>query len=77
LTYIYKNKKHNVLPDFKVENKLYEIKGDHFIKDDGTWQCPYNHLADDMYEAKHQCLIKNNVIILTSKDYVKYNNYII
>ena len=77
LTYIYKNKKHNVLPDFKVENKLYEIKGDHFIKDDGTWQCPYNHLADDVYEAKHQCLIKNNVIILTSKDYIKYINYII
>ena len=64
------------MPDFKVENKLYEIKGDQFLKPDGTWQCPYNHLVDDVYEAKHQCLIKNNVNILYKEDYKKYLNYV-
>ena len=45
-TYIYQ-------PDFKVGNKLIEIKGDHFFKEDGTMQNPYDHTADDAAEAKH------------------------
>lgn len=30
---------------------------------------PYNHDMDEIYEAKHQCMIKNNVkILLTASD---------
>ena len=49
------------MPDFKVDNKYIELKGDQFLKSDGTWQCPFDHSLDAIYEAKHQCLIKNNV----------------
>ena len=63
-------------PDFIIDDILYEIKGDHMIKSDGTWQCIWDHRKDYMFEAKHQCAIKNNVIILTSKDYNKYLTYV-
>ena len=76
ISFIYNNIKHQVLPDFKINDQLYEIKGDHFIKEDGTWQCPFDHSLDDLYETKHQCLLQNNVIILTSKDYMKYIDYV-
>ena len=31
----------------------------------------YLHMCDK-YEAKHQCMLANNVIILTSKDYDRF-----
>ena len=72
LPYIFENKTHYYFPDFSINDILYEIKGAHFIKDDGTWQCPYDHLQDDKAEAKHQCAVTNGVIILSNKEYQKY-----
>lgn len=72
LQYIFENKTHHYFPDFSINDILYEIKGAHFIKDDGTWQCPYDHQQDDRVEAKHQCAVANGVVILSNKEYQKY-----
>lgn len=66
-------------PDFSVETRLYEIKGDHFFEDRNPLKKminPYDKSQNDRYEAKHQCMLVNNVIILTSKDYRKYIDYV-
>ena len=55
-------------PDFEIDGRLYECKGDQFIRDDGRWQSVYDHSMDDLYEAKHQCAIKHGVRILTAFD---------
>lgn len=73
--YIFENKKHYYFPDFEIDGKFYEIKGNQFLKEDGSWQNPFDHKQDDFYETKHQCALQNNVIILYSKDckdYIKY-----
>ena len=63
-------------PDFIVEGMITEVKGDHFFKN-GKMICPY-HKKDDsletiewrngLFEAKHQCMIKNGVKILKFKE---------
>lgn len=63
-------------PDFNVNGELIEIKGDHFFKEDGTMQNPYDHSRDAIAEAKHQCMIKNNVKILRHKDYIVFIKYV-
>lgn len=72
LVYTYANKIHYYKPDFIINGKIVEIKGDQFFKSDGTMQNPFNHKLDPLYEAKHQCMLANNVKILKSKDYQKY-----
>jgi hypothetical protein len=81
---VFEGKTHKYFPDFKVGTVLYEIKGDHFFRD-GKMVCPYRDkkwsdeqylLECAKYEAKHQCMLKNNVVILTSKDYEKYIIYV-
>ena len=62
-------------PDFKIGNQLYEIKGDHFFKN-GKMICPFKKkqwsnerylIECANYEAKHQCMLHNNVkIVFTS-----------
>ena len=77
LPYMYKGKQHWYIPDFIVEGQVVEIKGDHFFKEDGTMQNPYDNSQGGLYEAKHQCMIENNVtIILQSEcdEYIKYVN---
>ena len=64
------------MPDFIVEGTIIEIKGDHFFKEDGTMQNPFDHSLDGLYEAKHQCMIANNVKILKSNEYQKIECYI-
>ena len=71
-TFSFDGRSYNYFPDFKINEKLYELKGDHFLKEDGTWQNPFNHLEDAFMEAKRQCALNNGVIILYSKDYQKY-----
>lgn len=66
--YVFSNKTRYYHPDFLIKGKLYEVKGDHFFKEDGTMQNPFNHAQDAAYEAKHQCMIINNVVILTGAD---------
>lgn len=40
--YIYDEKIHYYHPDFIINNKIYEIKGSQFIKNDGTYKNPYD-----------------------------------
>ena len=63
--YEYNDKKHYYHPDFLINGKLYEVKGDHFFDGD-KMICPYNRndYMDGLFEAKHQCMLKNGVIIL-------------
>ena len=72
-------KVHFYFPDFKIGSAFYEIKGSQFFKNqdiNSEMVCPWNHQLDYLYEAKHQCMLNNNVKILTSKDYQKYLDYI-
>lgn len=73
--YYYNNEKHFYYPDFQIDDKYIEIKGPQFLKDDGTWQNPYNHELDSLYEAKRQCALKNDVTILYNcEQYIEYVN---
>ena len=77
LEYYYENKKHIYEPDFLVNNELHEIKGLHFFinRNPLNEMCnPYNHKKDKIAEAKHQCMIKNNVKIIFN--FNKYYNFI-
>ena len=69
------NNEHRYFPDFILDDEFIEIKGDYFFKEDGTMCNPFDHSQDDLFEAKHQCMIKNNVKILTSIDYNFYISY--
>lgn len=74
--YLYENKLYYYIPDFKVENEYIEIKGLQFFKNydiNETMINPFDRTQDAKYEAKHQCMIKNNVKILTNlEEYIKY-----
>ena len=75
--YEYNNKIHRYYPDFLVEDEIQEIKGTHFFENcdpNNKMICPYNRDLDDFVEAKHQCMIKNNIKIIT--DCTEYLNYI-
>ena len=78
--YFLNDQKHLYFPDFEVKKDeeliLFEIKGDQFLKEDGSWQNPYDNSSNNLYEAKHQCALKNNVVILYSRDYQKYIEYV-
>lgn len=76
INYDFNGKTHVYMPDFIVEGQLIELKGNQFFKEDGTMQNPYDHSQDGVYEAKHQCMIANNVKILRSNDYQKYVDYV-
>lgn len=77
LEYEYNGKKHFYFPDFNVNGKLYEIKGDHFWKEDGAMQNPFDHSMDGLFEAKHQCGLKNNVTFIRKIEIIEMENYII
>ena len=75
--YEFDGKIHYYNPDFKVGNRLIELKGLQFFKDknvNGPMVNPYNHALDALYEAKHQCMMANNVDIIT--DCSEYENYV-
>ncbi len=75
--YLYENKLYYYIPDFNVENEYIEIKGLQFFKNydiNETMINPFDRTQDAKYEAKHQCMIKNNVKILT--DTKIYENYV-
>ena len=75
-SYSYTGKTHMYFPDFKIGDLFFEIKGDHFFNKDGTMCNPFNHTQDDLYEAKHQCMLMNDVIILKSSEYRMFELYV-
>lgn len=71
-------KKHFYFPDFLVNGQFVELKGDHFFDEHGKMTCPYRNTdwndmkyveICSMYEAKHQCMLKNDVKIMMSAQY--------
>lgn len=80
--YEYDGKVHTYHPDFLINGRVYEVKGDHFFRiNESTGEeemyCPYHNpkWSNDYYdwkcrqfEAKHQCMIANGVIILRQSD---------
>lgn len=73
ISFTYNNKIHTYCPDFLVDDKIYEIKGPQFFKDDGTMCNPFDHSLDGLFEAKHQCMLQNNVTIITDISIYKDN----
>lgn len=69
-------KERTYIPDFKIikENKeeIIEIKGDYFFDKDGNFINPYNKIKEGYTNAKlkWECMIKNHVRILTSKELI-------
>lgn len=81
--YEFENKKMNYYPDFELNGDVIEIKGTHFFegKDINKRMInPFGRSQDDLFEAKHQCMIRNNIKIITdcsefiSYVYKKYGN---
>ena len=63
-------KVHRYHPDFRINGKLFEVKGRHFFNKKGILYCPFaRNLPDIEYrdriaELKHESMIANNVTIL-------------
>lgn len=70
--YVHEGKIYHYYPDFIVEGQVVEIKGDHFFENcDPSKKMinPFLDVQDGCAEAKHQCMIANNVKIITSAEY--------
>ena len=61
------NKVHKYYPDFRYKGDLIEIKGDMFLKEDGTWENIHDK-GDNLIEEKRKCALSNNVKIWYKKD---------
>ena len=81
LSYEYDGRTWTYHPDFLINGKLYEVKGDHFFRIDESGRevmfNPYRkpEWSDERYawecgkyEAKHQCMLSNNIAILRESD---------
>ena len=77
ILYEYDCRQYTYHPDFIVNGKLYEVKGDHFFRvnesghevmvnpyRDPEWTDERYEWECGKYEAKHQCMISNNVTII-------------
>ena len=76
LEYEYDGSLHYYFPDFRLNGELVEIKGDHFFNPDGTMCNPYDHSMDGLFEAKHQCGLRNGVKFINNDDMKVYLDYI-
>ena len=81
ISYEYDGREFTYHPDFLVDGTIYEVKGDQFFRiDESGREVMYNpyrkpEWSDGRYawecgkfEAKHQCMLRNNVIILRESD---------
>jgi hypothetical protein len=70
-------KTHWYYPDFEINGVLYEIKGEQFLKPDGTYRNPYDttHCTDDTYEAKRKCMESHGVVVIGKEEIRKYIDY--
>lgn len=73
--YEFEDNKHSYFPDFEIEDKIFEIKGDHFFNEGGLMICPFDRAKDGLFQAKQQYGIKNNVIFITRKEITPYLYY--
>lgn len=70
------DKEYYYKPDFLLENKLYEIKGDYFFDKAGNLINPYNRSLDNIAKAKQLCMEEHNVTVLKSDKYMFYVDYV-
>ena len=71
--YLDKEKIRTYQPDFLVEGTYVEIKGKHFFDESGNMINPYDERQNSRYEAKHRCMVENNVKIVSNyKKYIEY-----
>ena len=82
IPYGYDGKTYYYHPDFLVNNKVYEVKGEQFFRinestgreemfnpyRDSEWSDERYVWECGKYEAKHQCMLRNNVVILRERD---------
>lgn len=73
--YKYGGKMCRYFPDFEYNGKLIEIKGDQFFDADGRMINPFDRSKDALFEAKHQCGLRNGVEFWTSTKYKVYLDY--
>ena len=52
--YYYNGIEYKYIPDFKIQNTYYEIKGNHFFNENKMIN-PFDPSQNDLYEAKHKC----------------------
>ena len=69
------DKVHKYFPDFLVDGKFVEIKGDDQIKN-GTMIDKCNHEKNLVAQAKYNCMLANNILILLGKDIKPYLRYV-
>lgn len=70
------DKEYYYKPDFLLENKLYEIKGDYFFDKFGNLINPYDRSLNNVAKAKQLCMEEHNVIVLKSDKYMFYIDYV-
>lgn len=66
-------------PDFRTDAGYVEFKGLQFFENKdpaGKMINPYDRSMDDVYEAKHQCMLRNGVRIVLPADYRVYTDYV-
>lgn len=61
IEYEYDSIKHKYFPDFEIDGKLIEVKGDHFFNEKGEMICPFDSTKNGIYEAKHLEALKCGV----------------
>jgi len=64
---------HQYQPDFLVEGRFVEIKGDHFFNEKGE---PYNHYAKAFWWNKYNALLEHKVEILKFEEVKQYLRYV-
>ncbi len=82
IPYKYDGKTYYYIPDFLVNGRIYEVKGDQFLRINESigkeemykpwrkseWSDEYYDWLCSKEEAKHRCMLSNNVIILREYD---------
>lgn len=80
--YIYDGCQHQYIPDFRVEDKYIEIKGNQFFEkvndefDYSYMVCQYDRSLDEKYNVKYQYGLSIGVKFLYKKDYKVYEKYV-
>lgn len=75
LEYEFEGKMHTYYPDFRLNGKLIEVKGPQFFKE-GKMVNPFDSSMNDLFEAKHQCGLKNGVEFWGKEDIEPILNYV-
>lgn len=87
LEYYSQSQRHLYIPDFKIKDKLVEIKGDMMLDEEGNIK-PHptqykKNLSEkelreleELYEDKNRCLKENGVVLLKREDIEECLNYV-